>query len=172
MSNFVHSYLFVTCKMEENYDNMSIARLRALARQHGLRGYSRLRKAELITFLRENIHAQEPVENHQPVGRTRDRPLRHSRSLELPRETTPNPIHRSRSLELVPPLVRPRRRPPRPIRPPPPPLNHFQPHQLEQAFRGAYVSYRINGRPRMDADMFFNRIRHELIELIRRELRN
>ena len=191
--------------MEDNYNNMSVGRLRALAREHGLRGYSRLRKAELITFLRENLSAQEPVENHQPVGRTRARPLRrskspelprettfnsirrskslelpcettfnsihHSKSLELPCETTFNSIRRSRSLEFKPPLVRPRRRPQRPIRPPPPPPNYFQPHQLEQAFRGAYISYRINGRPRMDADTFFNRIRRELIELIRRELR-
>ena len=66
---------FVTCKMEENYNNMTVARLRALAREHRLRGYSRLRKAELITFLRENLRAQEPVENHQPVGRTRARSL-------------------------------------------------------------------------------------------------
>ena len=193
----------------------------------------------MITFLRENLHAQEPVENHQPVGRTCARPLRcskslelprettfnsihrskslelpcettfnsihhskslelprettfnsirHSKSLELPRETTFNSIHRSKSLELPhettfnsirrskslefkPPLVSPRRRPKRPVRPPPPPPNYFQPHQLEQAFRGAYVSYRINGRPRMDADTFFNRIRRKLIELIRKELR-
>ena len=89
--------------------------------------------------------------------------IRRSKSLELPRETTFNSIRRSKSLEFKPPLVRPRRRPQRPIRPPPPPPNYFQPHQLEQAFRGAYVSYRINGRPRMDADTFFNRIRHELI---------
>ena len=86
--------------MEENYNNMTIARLRALAREHGLQGYSRLRKADLITFLRENLHAQEPVENHQPVGRTHARPLRRSKSLELPRETTFNSIRRSKSLEL------------------------------------------------------------------------
>ena len=47
----------------------------------------------------------------------------------------------------------------------------FKPIELEQAFVGAYRSYRINGKPKMDVDMFFNRIRKELIELIKRELK-
>ena len=41
---------------------------------------------------------------------------------------------------------------------------------IEQAFEGAYRSYRIDGRPRMDVDTFFSRIRSELIGLISREL--
>ena len=47
----------------------------------------------------------------------------------------------------------------------------FKPIELEQAFRGAYRSYRINGKPKMDVDTFFSRIRKELIELIERELK-
>ena len=47
----------------------------------------------------------------------------------------------------------------------------FKPIELEQAFRGAYRSYRVNGKPKMDVDMFFSRIRKELIELIERELK-
>ena len=46
----------------------------------------------------------------------------------------------------------------------------FNPIELEQAFGRAYRSYRVNGRPRMDVDTFFNRIRGELINLITREL--
>ena len=34
----------------------------------------------------------------------------------------------------------------------------FKPIELEQAFRGAYRSYRINGIPKIDVDTFFNRI--------------
>ena len=45
------------------------------------------------------------------------------------------------------------------------------PIELEQAFNGAYRSYRVNGRPKMDVDTFFNRIRKGLIELIKRELK-
>ena len=47
----------------------------------------------------------------------------------------------------------------------------FKPIELEQAFNGAYRSYRVNERPKMDVDTFFNRIRKGLIELIKRELK-
>ena len=47
----------------------------------------------------------------------------------------------------------------------------FKPIELEQAFGGAYRSYRVNGKPKMDVDTFFNRIKKELIELIKRELK-
>ena len=48
----------------------------------------------------------------------------------------------------------------------------FKPIELEQAFGGAYRSYRINGRPKINVDTFFNRIRKKkLIELIERELK-
>ena len=41
---------------------------------------------------------------------------------------------------------------------------------IEHEFGGSYRSYRINGRPKMDVDTFFNRIRKSLIGLIKREL--
>ena len=47
----------------------------------------------------------------------------------------------------------------------------FKPIELEQAFGGAYRSYRINRRPKIDVDTFFNRIGKRLIELIERELK-
>ena len=47
----------------------------------------------------------------------------------------------------------------------------FKPIELEQVFGGPYRSYRVNGKPEMDVDTFFNRIRKELIELIKRELK-
>ena len=40
--------------MDTDYDNMMIIELRALARAYGLRGYTRLRRAGLITFLWDN----------------------------------------------------------------------------------------------------------------------
>ena len=42
----------------------------------------------------------------------------------------------------------------------------------ERAFGGAYRSYRVNGKPRMDYNTFFGRIRKGLIDLIKRELTN
>ena len=47
----------------------------------------------------------------------------------------------------------------------------FKPIELEQAFGGAYRSYRTNGKPKLDVDTFFNRTRKELIELIERQLK-
>ena len=47
----------------------------------------------------------------------------------------------------------------------------FKPIELEQTFGGAYRSYRINRRPKIDVDTFFNRIGKRLIELIERELK-
>ena len=41
---------------------------------------------------------------------------------------------------------------------------------IDGAFNGAYRRYRIDGRPRMDMETFFDRIRWALIDLIRREL--
>ena len=40
----------------------------------------------------------------------------------------------------------------------------------EQAFNGAYRSYRVNGRPRMDVETFLHWIRGDLIDLIKWEL--
>ena len=42
--------------------------------------------------------------------------------------------------------------------------------EREQAFNRDYRSYRVNGRPKMDVDIFFSRIREGLIDLIKREL--
>ena len=47
----------------------------------------------------------------------------------------------------------------------------FKPIELEQAFGGFYRSYRVNGRPKIDVDTFFSRIRKGLIELIKLELK-
>ena len=40
--------------MENNYETLRMPELKALARERRLRGYSRLRKAELIAFLHNN----------------------------------------------------------------------------------------------------------------------
>ena len=44
--------------------------------------------------------------------------------------------------------------------------------ELERAFGRAYRSYRVKGKPKMDYDTFFIRVREGLIELISRELNN
>ena len=48
------------------------------------------------------------------------------------------------------------------------PIEHAQGFvECEQAFGGAYRSYRVNGRPKMDVDTFFSRLREGLIDLIK-----
>ena len=47
----------------------------------------------------------------------------------------------------------------------------FKPIELEQAFGVASRSYRVNGRPKVDVDRFFDRIGKRLIELIEREIK-
>ena len=50
--------------MENNYETLRMPELKALAREHRLRGYSRLRKAELIAFLQkeeEDSLQEEPT---------------------------------------------------------------------------------------------------------------
>ena len=47
----------------------------------------------------------------------------------------------------------------------------FKPIELEQAFGGSYRSYRVNGRPKIDVDMLFSKIRKNLIGLIKKELK-
>ena len=42
--------------MENNYETLRMPELKALMRESGLRGYSQLRKAELIVFLQNNGH--------------------------------------------------------------------------------------------------------------------
>ena len=45
--------------MENNYETLRMPELKALARERKLRGYSRLRKAELIAFLQDEDRRQE-----------------------------------------------------------------------------------------------------------------
>ena len=40
--------------MENDYNTLRMPELKALAREHRLRGYSRLRKAELIELIQNN----------------------------------------------------------------------------------------------------------------------
>ena len=46
-----------------------------------------------------------------------------------------------------------------------------KPLELEQAFNGAFMSYRISGATKIDVDKFFSRIRKELRGLIKRKLK-
>ena len=72
-------------KMENNYENLRMPELKALTRDHRLRDYSRLRKAELIAFLQkdeEDRRQEEPTQ--QP-------------ELEVPQPLTKRQLKRRRN---------------------------------------------------------------------------
>ena len=52
--------------MENNYETLRMPELKALARERILRGYSRLRKAELIAFHQDEDRRQEERPTKQP----------------------------------------------------------------------------------------------------------
>ena len=52
--------------MENNYETLRMPELKALARERKLRGYSRLRKAELIAFLQDKHRRQEEPPTREP----------------------------------------------------------------------------------------------------------
>ena len=65
---------YEACKMDTDYDNMTVVELGALVREHGIRGYSGLRKAEF------NVHPPlgQPWPRYDP--RPRPRPGQRLRS--------------------------------------------------------------------------------------------
>ena len=71
--------------MENNYETLRMPELKALAREHRLRGYSRLRKAELIAFLQKDEE-----------DRRQEEPTREP-ELEVPQSLTKRQLKRRRN---------------------------------------------------------------------------
>ena len=185
---------------------MRVPELKSLTREHRLRGYSRMRKAELVALLQNSLPPGQSRASTSPTPPTRtcepidDKKPRKPSSQEMD-------IFEEQEMSESRPQVKTKlnkwydwliNHVPKPkdgaskafktlkdkvmglynrvtgsagketrIKEPKP----FKPIELEQAFGGAYRSYRVNGKPKMDVDTFFNRIRKELIELIKRELK-
>ena len=53
--------------MEVNYDGLRVVELKALIREHGFWDYSGLRKAELVTFLQDNIQPRPTPASSQSI---------------------------------------------------------------------------------------------------------
>ena len=184
---------------------MRMPELKSLARDRGLRNYSRMRKAELVALLQNSPPPGQSRASTSPTPRTQTwEPIDDRR----PRKPSPQEmdIFEQQEISKSRPQVKTKlnkwygwliNHVPKPIKdgaskafktfkdkviglynrvtgsagnetrikgPKP-----FKPIELEQAFGGAYRSYRVNGRPKKDVDTFFNRIRKGLIELIKRE---
>ena len=192
---------------------MRMSELKSLAREHRLRGYSRMRKAELVALLQNSPPPGQSCANTSPTPHTRLPPPLQMSTWEpiddrKPRKPSPQEmdIFEQQEISKSRPQVKTK-------------LNKwydwlinhvpikdgaskafktfkdkviglynkvtgstgnetiikeskpFKPIELEEAFGGAYRSYRVNGRPKIDVDTFFNRIKKELIGLIKRELK-
>ena len=186
---------------------MRVTELKSLARDRGLRNYSRMRKAELVALLQNSPPPSQSRASAAPTPPTQTwEPIDDRR----PRKPSPQEmdIFERQEMSKSRPQVKGKlnkwydwviNHVPKPIKdcaskafkifkdkvmglynrvtgsagkettikePKP-----FKPTELEQAFGGAYRSYRVNGRPKIDVDTFFDRIRKELIGLIKRELK-
>ena len=220
---------------------MKVVDLKTLAKECRLKDYSKLKKAELITFLQNNLQPTPapctrpsrptrpppPPPAWKPID-DRPRPTPQASPLDRPRqpELQPPNSQNPRPYQLKPkrgketfiePSVKQKELPPsnpkqikrmkkklgklnKKIRhskrkhnnmmskqnsikkkieelkgPREPKESHkpeesFNPIEIEQAFNRAYRSYRMNGRSRMNADTFFDRIRQNLIDLMNRKL--
>ena len=193
---------------------MRMPELKSIAREHRLRSYSRMRKAELVVLLQNNpppaprtrpqkptgpppppppTQTWEPIDDikpRKPSSQIMDMFEQQEMSKSRPQlkgklnkwydwliNHVPKPIKdgASKAFKTLKDKVmgllynrvtgsignETRIKEPKP----------FKPLELEEAFGGAYRSYRINGRPKIDVDTFFNRIGKRLIELIERELK-
>ena len=186
---------------------MRMPELKSLAREHKLRGYFWMRKAELVALLqnspppgqsRTSTSPTPPTQTWEPIDDRRPRKPspqemdifeQQEMSKSRPQVKTklnkwydwlinhvPKPIKdgaskafktfKDKVMGLYNRVTGSTGNETRIKRPKP-----FKPIELEQAFRGAYRSYMVNGRPKIDVDTFFNRIRKGLIKLIKRELK-
>ena len=74
-------------------ENMKVAKLEAIVRERGLRGYSRLRKAELIALIRNNPPPPAPRSRHpRPTGPPRPPPLETAERGEASGVSPPPPL--------------------------------------------------------------------------------
>ena len=192
------------------YENKRMPELKSLARDHGFRNYSRMRKAELVALLQNSGTPEDPrapaPHNRPPPPTQTWEPIDDRK----PRKPCPQEmdIFKQQEMSKSRPQVKTKlnkwynwliNHVPKPIKdgaskafktfkdkvmvlynrvtgstgnemrikeP-----KSFKPIELEQALGGAYRSYRINGRCKIDVDMFFNRIGKRPIELIERELK-
>ena len=197
------------------YENMRMPELKSLARKRRLRGYSRMRKAELVALLQNSSPPSQSRASTSPTPQTRPPPPPQMSTWEpidgrKPRKPSPQEmdIFEQQEISKSRPQVKTKlnkwydwliNHVPKPIKDGASKAfktfkdkvmglynrvtgstgnetiikesKPSKPIELEQAFSGAYRSYRINGRPKIDVDMFFNRTGKRLIELTERELK-
>ena len=82
--------------MENNYETLRMPELKALAKERKLRGYSRLRKAELTAFLQDEDNNGR--EAPSPLAhRRQEEPIQQQPELEVPQPLTKRQLKRRRN---------------------------------------------------------------------------
>ena len=84
---YICSFSYYIYKIE--FDNMTVIELTTLAKEHGLKSYSKLRKAELITLLQNNLHPPQPTAANSP------NPTRQLQTCDPRPSATPSPMNDS-----------------------------------------------------------------------------
>ena len=82
--------------MENNYETLRMPEVKALARERGLRGYSRLRKADLIAFLQNN-ERQAQMSTWEPQREPQGEVQTEARQPELEAPLTKRQLKRRRN---------------------------------------------------------------------------
>ena len=109
--NILYMIKHLSC-IKMDYENMRVAELKGLARERGLRDYSRLRKDELINFIRGSKRrpqprqpppggAQAPTQPNQSIRFRPDRPRQPEIMRRLARPA-PRPTPQKRNVEFKP----------------------------------------------------------------------
>ena len=155
--------------METNYNALRMPDLIALVREHGLiRGYSRLRKAELIAFLWDNLPPMPSPRTHTCSKTSFETYTCFKTSFKtFTCSKTPFETYACSEAFTISKASTKCTRPPKPMGLPPPySEDSFNPYKLGRAFRRAHWSFRINGRSRMDVETFLKETRGSVVNLI------
>ena len=150
--------LKVLSYIKMDFENMRVAELKALARERGLRGYSRLRKDALINFISDSERQPQPQQPTQP-----QRPMQpnQTRSVRF-RPDRPRQLELMRRLEGIPPQPSLRPAP----RPTPQKRNvEFKPYQLKTKKKEERTDPTPNGK---ETAKKLKRIKKKLNELNRK----
>ena len=152
----------------ENYERMKIPTLKNLVRERGLYGYSRLKKAELIEYIRNppiKYMRSDLIDKARKRGLTRYHNLKKAELIKRLKEQRSIILDRDIPARManVPFLI------PLPpsMKPLPPSMKPFEVRESDSALRNFAKVYTINGEVEFDPQSFMDGARENLTEILR-----